>query len=80
MSNSPRSYSAQHAEQVMGLQPGQYNPKAGPTKLMGKQEPISTSGSLSVSEATVPSRPNIPRHMVPTVRPPARVARQAVAG
>lgn len=71
--SSQRSYTPKHVEQVMGLEPGQHVPKEGPTKLM-RPEKVSTtgSGSQSTSEVTVPSRPSMPPHMVPTVRPPAR--------
>lgn len=73
MTRSQLSYGPKHVEQVMGLQPGQHVPKAGPTKLMKSDKmPISPSGSQSVSEVTVPSRPSMPPHMVPTIRPPAR--------
>lgn len=80
MTNSQRGYSPEHAEAVMGLQPGQYSPKAGPTKLMKPtEEPVSSSGSRSISDVTVPSRPSIPRHAIPTVRPPARPLGQVFA-
>lgn len=83
MTPSRRAYSPQHAEEVMGLKPGQYTQKAGPTALMKPQE-SSISGSRSkITEDTVPSRPNIPKHVVPmkpTFRPPALGARRAAAG
>lgn len=80
MTGSQRGYSPEHAEAVMGLKPGQYDPKSGPTRLMKpSSEPISSSGTRSVSDVTVPSRPNIPRHAVPTVRPPARPLGQVSA-
>lgn len=71
MTPAQTSYSPKHIEKVMGLQPGQHVQKPGPTKLMGANPPTQ-SGSQSVSEATVPSRPSLPPHMVPTVRPPSR--------
>jgi hypothetical protein len=72
MTRKQLSYSPEHVEQVMGLEPGTHAPKPGPTKLMKPtEEPISSSGSRSI-EKTMPSRPVIPPHMVPTVRPPAR--------
>jgi hypothetical protein len=72
MTRSQLSYSPEHVEKVMGLEPGSHKLKAGPTQLMKpREEPVSSSGSRSI-EATVPSRPSMAPHMVPTVRPPAR--------
>jgi len=82
MSPSKTSYSPEHVEQVMGLQPGAHVPKAGPTKLMKpEREPV--SGSQSISEGTMPSRPRAISGMVPTVRPPAmgdRIMRMQARG
>lgn len=78
MTDSKASYTPEHVERVMGLQPGQHKPKDGPTAFMKPREQThigSGSSSQSVSDVTAISRPKVPPHMVPTVRPPAMGAR-----